>query len=140
MKFCNQYCLLFSAKSFANTISSFLFLWQERRESHQIDSQPVTGDIFSQLPATQPAAPAPPAAPPAALPDNLSRTASISSESSEDSSSNQSFSSTEADLLPTAPPPDYGTITPPAPSDDQQHIPLPPSYNEVIANADKYSK
>ena len=124
--------------SITKTISSFIFLLQERRESHQIDSQPVTDDIFSQLPATQPAAQ--PAAPPAAPPDNLSRTASISSESSEDSSSNQSFCSTEADLLPTAIPPDYGTITPPATSDDQHHLSLPPSYDEVIAKADKYAK
>ena len=119
---------------------------QERRESHQLDSQRVTDGIFSQLTATQTAAPpaapsvAPPAAPSAAPPDNLSRTASISSQSREDSSSNQSFTSTEAVILPTASPPDYGLITPSAPSNDQQHIPLPPYYDEVIANADKYAK
>ena len=87
-----------------------------------MESQPVTDDLFSE----------PPAYPPAVPPDNVSRTESVSSQSSE--------SSTDADILPTAPPPDYGTITQSAPSDDQHHIPLPPSYDEVIANADKYAK
>ena len=82
----------------------------------------MTDDLFSE----------PPAYPPAAPPDNVSRTDSVSSQSSE--------SSTDADILPTAPPPDYGALTPSAPSDDQHHVSLPPSYDEVIANADKYAK
>ena len=70
------------------------------------------------------------------FPTSLTRSYSFSSEIS----GNQGFNANDNDVSPSAPPPNYNSIAHKEPSIDPPEIPAPPSYDEVMANANRYTE